>query len=117
MHKHNSQEFSLYEAILSLKTEEDCEKFLQDICTPVEKKALSERWRVAQLLSNKDKELSYKEIHSITGVSIATITRVARFLLHESYNGYKLILNKFGISIYAHNKQPKLRVENEAIAS
>jgi uncharacterized protein YerC len=29
-------------------------------------------------------------------VSIATITRVARFLLHENNNGYKMALKRLG---------------------
>jgi uncharacterized protein YerC len=38
--------------------------------------------------------LSYREIHRITGASLTTIGRVARFLKDESYNGYQVMLNK-----------------------
>ncbi|AEI88520.1 TrpR like protein, YerC/YecD [Candidatus Midichloria mitochondrii IricVA] len=51
---------------------------------------MKERWLVAQLLH--DGKLSYRQIHDETGVSIATITRVARFLFHENNAGYKSVL-------------------------
>ncbi|KKB96875.1 Trp operon repressor, partial [Candidatus Arcanobacter lacustris] len=83
---------SLYEAILQLQTTEECEAFFKDICTPKEIKDLQDRWRTAQLLAAK--ELSYREIQKLTGVSLATITRVARFLSYETYCGYKLVIDR-----------------------
>lgn len=85
-------EKDLYRAILSLKDEEECFSFFRDLCTPAEIKAMKERWRVAQLL--EEGKQSYRQISESTGVSIVTITRVARFLKDESYQGYRLILNK-----------------------
>jgi len=85
-------ESALYQAILQLKTTEECASFFQDLCTPAELSAMSERWRVAQLLDQK--ELSYREIHDKTGVSLATIGRVARFLTQEAYQGYRLVLDR-----------------------
>lgn len=87
------EEKNLYEVILVLKTPEEFYNFFNDLCTPSELKAMEERWHVAQLLNTTS--LSYRQIHEKTGVSIATITRVARFLQHERYNGYKLLLNHF----------------------
>jgi uncharacterized protein YerC len=55
---------------------------------------MEERLEVAKLLM--DGFLSYREIHDLTRVSIATITRVARFLLHENNNGYKMALKRLG---------------------
>lgn len=83
---------TLYEALLALKTAQECENFLADLCTPQEVRAVKERWRVAQLLDQG--ELSYRAIHDITGASLATIGRVARFLKEESYKGYRLILDR-----------------------
>jgi TrpR-related protein YerC/YecD len=83
---------SLYEAILQLKTPNECERFLTDICTPAELLALAERWRVALLL--EDGQLSYRDIHERTGVSVTTIGRVARFLSQEPYQGYSLVIQR-----------------------
>lgn len=63
---------------------------LIDLCTPAELRALSERWRVAQMLSQGEK--SYRDISAETGVSTTTIGRVARFLKDEPHGGYRLLL-------------------------
>jgi TrpR-related protein YerC/YecD len=82
----------LCNAFLQLKTPQEVHLFLKDICTPAEVKSMQERLEVAKLLM--DDFLSYREIHELTRVSIATITRVARFLLHETHNGYKVVLKR-----------------------
>ena len=85
-------EKALFKAIVSLKTPEECSAFFKDLCTPAELTAMADRWRVAQLLAEGKK--SYRDIHDETGVSLATIGRVARFLTHESYQGYRAILER-----------------------
>lgn len=75
-----------------LKSKDEFHAFLKDLCTPQEINALQERWRVCQLLNLGT--LSYREIHGITGASLATIGRVARFLKDEPYQGYKTVLNR-----------------------
>lgn len=82
----------LYEAVTTLKTAEEARRFLADLCTPGEIRALTERWHVAQLLDETD--LSYREIHAKTGVSTTTIARVARFLNSEPHEGYRLVLDR-----------------------
>tara|TARA_B100001094_G_C17501195_1_gene471127 strand:+ start:38 stop:304 length:267 start_codon:yes stop_codon:yes gene_type:complete len=82
----------LNEIILLLKNKKEVEDFLKDLCTPGELKALEERWAVAQLLY-KDK-LSYREIAAQLQTSTTTVTRVARFLSSEPYQGYKRILKR-----------------------
>lgn len=89
---HHTAQLQLCEALLSLKNKEEAFLFLKDLCTPQELSALSERWRVCKLLA--DGELSYREIHKLTGASLTTIGRVARFLKDEPYHGYRLILNR-----------------------
>ena len=42
----------LYEALLCLKTMEECAAFLDDLCTSLELKALSQRMMVAKMLSD-----------------------------------------------------------------
>ena len=83
---------NLNEALLLLKNKNEVSDFLKDLCTPAELKALEERWAVAQLLY-KD-ELSYREIAEKLHTSTTTVTRVARFLSSEPYQGYKRILKR-----------------------
>lgn len=85
------QTIDLASALLLLKTKEEVEHFLKDLCTPQEIAALQERWRVCQLLDQDN--LSYREIHAISGASLTTIGRVARFLKNESYRGYRSLLD------------------------
>ena len=82
----------LYEALLLLKNTEEMGRFFKDLCTPQEIKAICERWRVCKLLD--EGTLSYREIHSETGASLATIGRVARFFKDEPHRGYELILTR-----------------------
>lgn len=82
----------LCEALLLLRNKNEMVRFLKDLCTPQELVALAERWRVCQLLEQG--EFSYRDISAKTGVSLATITRVARFLHNEPHRGYKIVLDK-----------------------
>ena len=78
----------LYEAIASLQGVEECKKFLQDLCTISELKAMEQRMEVAMLL---DQGLIYSEILERTGASSATISRVNR-CLHYGADGYRTII-------------------------
>ena len=68
---------SLYEAILSLKSMDECKKFFQDLCTVSELRAMIQRFEVALLLSEG---MIYNDILERTGASSATISRVNRSL-------------------------------------
>ena len=80
----------LCDALLLLKNRQEAYHFLKDLCTPQEINALAERWHVCRLLEQGD--LSYRDIHGITGASLTTIGRVARFLKDEPYQGYRTVL-------------------------
>ena len=67
----------LYRAILTLKTEEECYNFFQDLCTISELRSMEQRYEVATLL---DEGMIYSEILKETGASSATISRVNRSL-------------------------------------
>ena len=82
----------LAKALTSIKTAEEMERFLVDLCTPAELRALAERWHVAQMLDGG--EQSYREINALTGVSTTTIGRVARFLKDEPHQGYRAVLDR-----------------------
>lgn len=92
MENDHHQTMELAEALLQLKTVDEVGLFLKDLCTPQEIVALRERWRVCQLLEAGN--LSYRYIHRLTGASLTTISRVARFLKDEPYQGYRLILDR-----------------------
>lgn len=81
---------NLFDAITHIETKSEAQKFLGDLCTPAEIEAFADRWRVAQMI---DDGIPYRKITEETGVSTATVTRVARFL-NQGYNGYRLILEK-----------------------
>ena len=70
-------ERNLYTAVAALRTPEECRAFFRDLCTPAELQAMADRWAVVEFLK---RGLPYREIHRITGVSVTTIGRVARFL-------------------------------------
>ena len=78
---------TLYKAIACLETEEECRRFLQDLCTVSELKAMEQRMDVAMLL---DDGLIYSDILERTGASSATISRVNRSLTfgHGGYAAY-----------------------------
>lgn len=65
----------LFEAILTLESKEELEKFFFDACTPKEIGAIAQRFAVAKLLNEKK---VYNEIIEKTGASTATISRVSR---------------------------------------
>ncbi len=87
-------ESGLYRAILSLRTEDDCRRFFTDLCTPAELEALVDRWAVVAYLKDG---LPYRKIHALTGVSVTTIGRVARFLTAGN-GGYSTALKRLNQS-------------------
>ena len=78
------------------KNREEVRIFLKDLCTPKEIKDMAERFSVSELLDRQD--LSYRDIQRITGASLTTIGRVARFLKTEPYKGYALVLKRLSQS-------------------
>ena len=83
-------ESALFAAINSLESVEECRDFLKDLCTPAELQALVDRWQVVEYLQQ---ELPYRKIHDLTGVSVTTIGRVARFLA-DGYGGYQTAIER-----------------------
>jgi TrpR-related protein YerC/YecD len=83
-------ELNLYRAILTLRDTAECRNFFNDLCTPAELEALVDRWAVVAYLRDG---LPYRRIHELTGVSVTTIGRVARFLTTGS-GGYRAVLDR-----------------------
>ena len=86
----NKKVAELCQAFLKLKSQEECLRFLRDLCTFNEISSMSERYHLAILLN---KNIPYRKIALKTGASTATITRVAQWL-HHGMQGYKLVLGR-----------------------
>ncbi|XMB72278.1 YerC/YecD family TrpR-related protein [Mycoplasmatota bacterium WC30] len=78
---------TLCQAILQLKTVEECYRFLEDLCTMDELKKLSHRIDVAVLLFHK---ASYEKIRILRNASTTTIGRVNKSLKYGA-DGYKTV--------------------------
>ena len=87
---HNKSTDELCEALLSLKTKEECYAFLEDICTIKEALDISQRLSVAKMLK---KGVSYTKITAETGASAATISRVSRCCEYGS-GGYDIVISR-----------------------
>jgi TrpR-related protein YerC/YecD len=80
----------LFDAILQLKTREECYQFFEDLCTVSEIKSMSQRITVAKMLSDKQ---VYTEIVAKTGASTATISRVNRSLAYGC-DAYRMVFSR-----------------------
>ena len=80
----------LVKAIKGLKSDDEAKRFLRDVCTLSEVKAMSERLQVARGVGDG---IPYRKISENTGASTATITRVAHWY-HHGMGGYKLVLDR-----------------------
>lgn len=81
---------TLFDAVLQLKTEEECVKFFTDLCTISELKSMSQRMEVALMLRGRS---VYTDIASETGASTATISRVNRCINYGA-GGYNLVIDR-----------------------
>jgi TrpR-related protein YerC/YecD len=89
--RHEAQtERNMVNAMLTARTPEELRAFLKDLCTPAELQAMADRWAVVEYLQQ---DLPYREIHRITGVSVTTIGRVARYLATGA-GGYSLAMKR-----------------------
>lgn len=84
----NKQIDELFKAVLTLKSEEECYRFFEDVCTVNEIQAIAQRLQVAKLLSEKK---TYTEIEMATKASTATISRINKCLNYGA-DGYKIVL-------------------------
>lgn len=80
----------LADAVVSLRTQDEAQRFLRDLCTLPELEALAHRWQTALLL---EQGLPYVEIAERVPTSTATVTRVAQWLRHGT-GGYRIALDR-----------------------
>lgn len=78
----------LYESLLQLNNVEECRRFMEDLCTVTELKAMRQRIEVAMYLREG---MIYQDILKHTGASSATISRVNRSLQYGA-DGYQTVL-------------------------
>jgi len=88
-HKRRAED-ALFRAVISLRDIQECRSFFKDLCTPAELQALVDRWQVVELL---EQDLPYRRIHDLTGVSVTTVGRVARFL-SSGFGGYRTVFDR-----------------------
>lgn len=97
--------WNLFDVVACLKDREECARFFRDLCTLRELESMAERWEVAKMVAQ---EIPYRKIHELTGVSSATITRIAHWV-HHGEGGYRLMLKRRGPgSVQARQKKKKL---------
>lgn len=80
----------LVETLFSCESKEDLFEFLEDVATTRELNEMAGRWKAAKLLS---KNTPYRKVSELTGLSTATVTRVASWL-NNGAGGYKKALAK-----------------------
>jgi len=82
----------LADAVLSLRTRDEAQRFLRDLCSLPELEALTHRWQTVKLL---EEHVPYLEIAERVPTSTATVTRVAQWLRHGT-GGYRIALQRVG---------------------
>ncbi len=91
MKKQNQCDFTkLYQAVLTLKNQDECSAFFNDICTIQELEALAQRMEVALRLKKGE---SYIDINKNTGASTATISRVSKYVNYGA-GGYDTVIER-----------------------
>ena len=88
--KKNIPSQELVNAILSLKNEEECINFLNDICTIQELEKMSQRLEAAILLTEG---CTYEQVIEKTKISSTTLSRVSRCIRYGD-GGYKKTIEK-----------------------
>lgn len=78
----------LAHTLLSLQTETEMLAFLRDVATLEELGSISRRWEAARMI---EEGIAYRDISKHTGLSTATVTRVAHWIKHGE-GGYRTAL-------------------------
>lgn len=99
----------LFQAILTLKSPEECYLFFEDVCTINELLSLSQRYEVAKMLREGS---TYLEIAEKTGASTATISRVNRSLNYGN-DGYDMVFKRLNEGDAGENASDDASLEAE----
>ena len=87
---HSESADRLFQAILHLRTTEECYAFFEDLCTIKEIQDMAQRLDTAVLLLQG---LSYQKITEQVNISSATIGRVNK-CIHYGSGGYELAIQR-----------------------
>lgn len=87
---HTKEVDTLFGAMLSLESVEECYKFFEDLCTVKEILDIAQRLKAADMLRSGS---NYVEVSQATGMSTATISRVSK-ALDKGAGGYDLVLER-----------------------
>ena len=90
---------ALVEAVLSLRTRDEAERFLRDLFTKEEIVEFGKRFEAAKLLKS---DVPYSQIQKLTGLSATTIARVSKWLQGDQ-GGYRLVIDRL------HHRAPVSR--------
>lgn len=91
MQKGSEKDYNtLYDAILCLKTREECDALFEDLFTISELSAAVQRLKVAGMLYEKQ---TCNAVAEKTGASTATVSRVNK-CLNYGPGGYKMVLGR-----------------------
>ena len=80
----------LFQALLSLQNEEECEAFLRDLCTMKELADMAQRLEAAEMLLQGN---TYEQIVKSVRISTATISRINQCIQYES-GGYRTVVSR-----------------------
>ena len=92
MSEKNHEILNIVKVLTKITDEETMTRLLFDLTTPQELKSLQERLAIFSLLIQG---VSYREIAKIVPSSIATVSRVSRFVVSEPHGGYRYLLENF----------------------
>ena len=88
--RQNTDQEALFEAILTLRSPEECYAFFKDLCTYQELNAKAQRLQVAKMLHEGH---VFHELVEEPGASTATISRVNR-AIKDGGDGYQIIFDR-----------------------
>ena len=80
----------LLERLTKIETKEECELFLQDLCTYAEIENMAQRLYSAKLVLEGG---TYTQVTDETQISSATLSRISRCIKHGE-GGYRSIIEK-----------------------
>jgi TrpR-related protein YerC/YecD len=80
----------LVEAVLALKDAAEAKAFLRDLLTESELVEFGNRWKAAQMLSDK---ALYTDIVKKTGLSSTTVARISKWL-QNGKGGYRMMIER-----------------------
>ena len=96
----SEQTAALMDTIINLADRDEAADFFRDLCTRRELEEMTARWLVVRRLAEGT---SYRTIHDETGVSTATITRIAQWFNHGT-GGYRNALERLGMYEATNNE-------------